>query len=108
MNSKSYSATPMEPPSILETVLRVALCQPAICNLTAKSSCVQPLRRRNLMTCCRIKFSFFMATESESHAIRSALFHFETKCSLCFYRKFVGQVVMISLQLLPGMNLVSR
>ena len=84
MNSKSYSATPIEPPSILETVLRVALCQPASCNLMAKSSCVHPLRRRNLMTCCRIKFSFFMATESESHAILSVLFHIETKCSLRF------------------------
>jgi len=53
----------------LETVLRVALCQPASCNLTANLSCDQPLRWRSFLTCCRIKFSFFMATESESHAI---------------------------------------
>ena len=62
-------------------------------------------RWRSSMTCRRIKFSFFMAPESVSQAIRSALFVKRTKRSLCFYRKFVGQVVMISLQLLPGLNL---
>jgi hypothetical protein len=65
------SAMPMVPASILETVLRVALCQPASCNLTASCSCVQPSCRRRVKTCRQTKFSFFMPTDSDSHALQS-------------------------------------
>src|ERR1035438_8994882 len=76
---------PMEPPSILEMVLRVALCQPASCNWTAKSSCVQPLRWRSLITCRPIKFSFLEFNSSKSsHKSQGSLCSCYTKLSLCF------------------------
>ena len=49
-----------EPSSILETVLRVALYQPANCNLSANSSCVQPRRLlRHRLTSRPMKFRCF-------------------------------------------------
>src|ERR1019366_6221852 len=89
-----------EPPSILETVLRVALCQPASCNWTAKSSCVQPLRSRSFLTCRRIKFSFFISTPLDSQVIQSSLCAFHTSCNSQFYRQSTQRVVTKASQLL--------
>lgn len=51
-----------EPSSILETVLRVALYQPANCNLSANVSCVQPRRLlRHRLTNRPMKFRCFTA-----------------------------------------------
>ena len=52
-----------EPSSILETVLRVAPCQPARSNSSAKSPCVQLCWQRSLATCRPMKFRCFIANQ---------------------------------------------